>query len=118
MAREAHCSVVSAGRAVGLAAKLEAMPVVAAALAEGKISVDHSRRLGVAHTGHRAPAFTVAEETLVAIAIEEPDFEEDEEESDEDEDPEEESDDPEESFFESEPFGVSEPPAAAAFFFP
>ena len=74
LAREAHCSETSAGRAVGLAAKLEAMPLVAAALAEGKISVDHAWRLAVARTAHRAPAFTVAEETLVAIAVEEADF--------------------------------------------
>ncbi len=76
LARDAHCSETSAGRAVGLAAKLDQMPLVAAALASGTISVDHAWRLGVARTGHRAGAFALAEQTLVDVAVEEPDFDE------------------------------------------
>ncbi len=76
LARDAHCSEASAGRAVGLAAKLEAMPLVAAALRAGSISEDHAWRLAVARTGHRAGAFALAEQTLVDVAVEEPDFDE------------------------------------------
>ena len=50
------------------------MPLVAAALADGRISVDHAWRLSVARTGHRAGAFALAEQTLVDITVEEPDF--------------------------------------------
>jgi Domain of unknown function (DUF222) len=65
LARDTHTSVSTAGRELGRARTLEAMPHTATALASGELSPDHVDLLGSANDGARRPVFADHEPLLV-----------------------------------------------------
>ncbi len=69
MARDANCAKSTASSWVELGRALARMPATAAALDDGRISLDHARRLVRACTDDRLAAFLADEEDLIARAV-------------------------------------------------